>query len=263
MGKKNKMQSAYLKVQGLNIFTRYAEDGKNNSELPVIFIHGLAVSGRYVIPLAKVLKENRNIYFPDLPGFGKSSKPDKVYNIEELAHFVVEWMAAAGIKKAVFMANSLGCQIITYIGHLYPEKCDRLILVSPTMDPNCRSGFMQALRLARNQFHEPVSINFVILRDFLDCGPRRTLITLKYGLADQQEARLSKIKIPVLVMKAGKDPIVPESWAKLAVDLLPDAYYVLIKDKGHVLHYNSPELVCQLVIDFSDSNKVFPRTKVL
>ena len=52
--------------------------------LPVVLVHGLGVSGTYMLPTAVELAPHYPVFMPDLPGFGKSAKPAHVLTIPEL-----------------------------------------------------------------------------------------------------------------------------------------------------------------------------------
>src|SRR3712207_6887962 len=52
-----------------------------------------------------------HVHIPDLPGFGRSTKPPKVLTIPDLADALAAWMAEAGLGRAALVGNSLGCQI--------------------------------------------------------------------------------------------------------------------------------------------------------
>jgi 2-hydroxy-6-oxonona-2,4-dienedioate hydrolase len=52
------------------------------------------------------------LYAPDLPGFGRSSKPRKVLEMVELADALAAWMARIGLPRAAMIGNSMGCQVI-------------------------------------------------------------------------------------------------------------------------------------------------------
>jgi 2-hydroxy-6-oxonona-2,4-dienedioate hydrolase len=55
----------------------------------VVLVHGSGLSGRYMIPTAERLAADYPVYVPDLPGFGDSDKPSRVFDVSELA----DWLA--------------------------------------------------------------------------------------------------------------------------------------------------------------------------
>ena len=80
----------------------------------VVLVHGSGLSGRYMIPTAERLAADYPVYVPDLPGFGDSDKPSRVFDVSELTDWLAEWMVAAGLDRAALLGNLFGCQIIAY-----------------------------------------------------------------------------------------------------------------------------------------------------
>ena len=56
-------------VNGLRIRARVSEDWVTYGP-PIVLVHGLVVSGRYMVPLLDELASSHTVYAPDLPGFG-------------------------------------------------------------------------------------------------------------------------------------------------------------------------------------------------
>ena len=48
---------------------------------PFVLVHGVGVSGRYMLPVARVLARDHSVYVPDLPGYGKSGRPPRATGI--------------------------------------------------------------------------------------------------------------------------------------------------------------------------------------
>ena len=44
----------------------------------IVLVHGIGVSGRYLMPTATRLAQIFRVYVPDLPGFGLSTKPSEM-----------------------------------------------------------------------------------------------------------------------------------------------------------------------------------------
>jgi len=56
------------------------------------------MSSRYMVPLALELARDSAVYAPDLPGFGRSSKPPKVLDMVELADALAAWTGASTMR---------------------------------------------------------------------------------------------------------------------------------------------------------------------
>ena len=77
------LESRWTKVGRLLIHSKVATNSSNPLLSPIILVHGLGVSSRYMRPLAELLAAERSVYMIDLPGFGRSEKPRRALNIAE------------------------------------------------------------------------------------------------------------------------------------------------------------------------------------
>ncbi|WP_292510847.1 alpha/beta fold hydrolase, partial [Methylobacterium sp.] len=66
------------------VYARVSINPVPDNRLPVILVHGLGMSSRYMIPLARHLAPHFRVYAPDLPGFGLSDKPHRALTVREL-----------------------------------------------------------------------------------------------------------------------------------------------------------------------------------
>ena len=117
-----------LRVEGRSVHIRRSVGG---SGVPVVHIHGFAISGAYLMPTARVLAGRRVNVVPDLPGYGRSERRDRVLDIPALAAALLGILDALDIDQAVLVGNSMGCPIGLEVAHVAPERVDRLVLVSP------------------------------------------------------------------------------------------------------------------------------------
>jgi 2-hydroxy-6-oxonona-2,4-dienedioate hydrolase len=222
---------------------------------PVIFVHGIGVASRFMVPIAEVLAPYHRIYAPDLPGFGESGKPAHVLNLVELADALASWMWAIGLESAAFLGNSFGCQIVVDLALRYPELVERVILQGPTMDPQARTALRQISRWLRNSPQEPLSHGLISAREYPRCGFRRLIRTFRYALEDRIEEKLPHMRVPVLVVRGSKDPIVPQRWAEEATRLLPDGRLAVIPGAPHTVVYDAPLELARVVLPFLSGDR--------
>jgi pimeloyl-ACP methyl ester carboxylesterase len=71
-------------ASGFRVFFRYSVRA-SVWRLPVVLVHGLGLSGRYMLPTAEHLAPHFPVYVPDLPGFGDSEKPAQTLDVPALA----------------------------------------------------------------------------------------------------------------------------------------------------------------------------------
>src|SRR4028119_988264 len=90
-------------VKGLRMHARVSE-GRTAGGPPVVLVHGLVVSGRYMVPLLEELARSPTVYAPDLPGFGRSEGPARALDVAGLADALATWMRAAGLSGGALVA---------------------------------------------------------------------------------------------------------------------------------------------------------------
>jgi pimeloyl-ACP methyl ester carboxylesterase len=222
----------------------------------VVLVHGLTVSGNYLLPTAAKLLANFTVYVPDLPGFGASDKPRRVLDIVELAETLRAWMDAVGLERAYLLGNSMGCHIVSMVAARHRERVAGTILVSPVGDPG-RRNTLRVVRRALNDFvREPRSLWAIMFHDFLKAGIRRTVLTLSNMQQCPLEPWLPQVDVPSLVIRGGRDQIAPRWWIKRVVELLPQGRSAVVSDAAHVPNYSHPARLTALVRAFVESGDV-------
>ena len=221
---------------------------------PIIGVHGLGVSTRHLRPLLEALARHRGVVAPDLPGFGGSDRPARALGVEALTAFVDAWLDAVGLGRAPLWGNSLGCQILVELAVNRPERVGPLVLVGPTFDPGAPGLARQGLRLLADSMREPPALDWVVVSDYLRAGPLRTVATARRGLEHPMEARLARVRVPTLVVRGERDPIVSQEWAERAAALLPFGRLAVIPGAPHAAHFAAPERVLDAMLAFLDED---------
>ena len=112
-------------LHGHRVFYRSAGSG------PVlVLIHGItstSATWAYVLPS---LAEHFTVIAPDLIGHGESAKPRGDYSLGAYAAGIRDLLIALGHKRATFVGHSLGGGVAMQLSYLFPEHCERLVLVS-------------------------------------------------------------------------------------------------------------------------------------
>lgn len=243
------LRDTWTTVDGLRIFARVSTQDDDPETLPVVLVHGLAVSSRYMVPTAERLAPSHPVYAPDLPGFGQSDDPSHVLSIPELADVLARWMCTAGLRRAVLLGNSLGCQIIANLALRHPAMIERAVLVGPTLDP-AASALREFGRLMLDLPREPPALWPIVTREYLIFGVRRTLLTFQYALSDHTLAKYASMLAPTLVVRGEHDPIVPQAWAERLTSVLPNAQLIVIPGAAHAVNFNAPVPLVRAVLRF-------------
>jgi pimeloyl-ACP methyl ester carboxylesterase len=214
---------------------------------PVVLVHGFGVSGAYMLPLARALAPSYSAFVPDLPGQGKSTQLRGEASISRLAAALGAWVEAEGLTRPAFVANSMGCQVVTELAARRPELVGPMVLIGPTVDPARRAARRQLVSALQASAREPFSLLALMARDDRPAGVRTLLSTARSVLADRIEDRLPLIEQRTLVVYGDKDSFLGREWAERVARLLPQGRLRVVSGEPHAVHYTQPELVAGLV----------------
>ena len=234
------------RVEGRSVHIRRSVGG---SGVPVVHIHGFAISGAYLMPTARVLAPGRVNVVPDLPGYGRSERRDRVLDIPALAAALLGILDALDIDRAVLVGNSMGCPIGLEVAHEAPERVDRLVLVSPAggvqNQPLPRALGQLALDVVReNRRMAPVA-----LPDYLRFGPVDGLRLFHQLTLFPSLERLLHTPVPTLAVLGGRDPLMPTpSRVREVARLAPEHVTVaLVEQAAHAVNFSHPEALAQAI----------------
>ncbi|WP_175943662.1 alpha/beta fold hydrolase [Caballeronia sp. BCC1704] len=236
------------------MFSRQARHEGRASRVPVVLVHGLVISSRYMEPLALALRDaidGLDVHAPDLPGFGESPTRQRALTVPELADALRLWLAARGIDKAVFIGNSFGCQILAEFAARFPGCVDKLVLQGPTVDRAARFLPAQMLRDWRNGRLERARSAAALGRiDYAKAGLLRAFATMRELVRDRIEDKLSRVHAPTLVVVGSRDPVVPLAWAREVTERLPHGELLVIEGGTHTLNYVYPHSMALAIRPF-------------
>lgn len=147
----------------------------------------------------------------------------------------------------------------------------RLVLLAPTVRPalRCGLGFLRALpgpagsrdraggrrriRLlgeVHDRLGDEPSLRLLNVASYAFAGVPRALNTARFAVHEEIERSLPRITVPTLVVRAERDPMSSQSWARDLVALLPDGHLVRLPGHGHTAFYLDPEVVADAVGPF-------------
>jgi 2-hydroxy-6-oxonona-2,4-dienedioate hydrolase len=215
--------------------------GDDQARTPVVLVHGLVISSRYMVPTALELAPLCPVYAVDLPGYGDSAKPRAMLGLPELADALAAWMDAMRLSSAHLVANSFGCQVLADFAVRHARRVDRLVFQGPTVDADARTARQQLARLLRNSSSEGPGLGWISFVDYAKAGMRRIRFTIRVAMEDRIEDKLPGIAAPTLVVRGGNDPIVPQRWAEEVVHRLPRGELRVLPGLGHTINYTAPK----------------------
>ncbi len=263
------------------IRTRYRHAGEDGS--PVVLIHGLGASAEIWSANIGALASRHRVYVPDLPGFGRTQKPERMdYSPAAYSRFILDFMTALGIGRAALVGHSLGGGVALRVILDDPGRVDRLILVSSA---GLGREVSLPLRIASLPFFDriffkppmPVFTRFLhrLVYDPAAITPEfahlyhemffqpgsvraftsilRTIATLRGarpGILEPIREGLGTITAPTLILWGRQDRILPVGQAFDAAGRIPGARLHVYERCGHMPNVEYPEEFNRILLDF-------------
>ncbi len=129
------LRSGWVIVDGLPMFHRFCLDAGPDADA-MVHVHGFGISGTYLEPTAALLAPHYRTFVPDLPGMGRSIRPEGGLDLPGLAKALMSYCDAIGVEQPILISNSLGCPIVLEVATAFPDRIKRAVMVSPAGGPN-------------------------------------------------------------------------------------------------------------------------------
>jgi pimeloyl-ACP methyl ester carboxylesterase len=114
-----------IELHGHRVIYRIAGSGP-----PVVLIHGMVNSSRHWESVALRLAEEYTVIAPDLLGHGDSAAVRGDYSLGAHAASIRDLLAAIGVDRATIVGHSLGGGVAMQFFYQFPQRTERLVLVS-------------------------------------------------------------------------------------------------------------------------------------
>jgi pimeloyl-ACP methyl ester carboxylesterase len=248
-------------------------------ENTVILVHGFSVPYFIFDPTFEFLKGSGfRVARYDLFGRGFSDRPDTRYNIDLFVNQLGDLLDALGFTRPVSLVGlSTGGPITATFTARFPERVNKLVLIDPI---GARIlGFARILKVAAMPVvgeaiislfrSDGIAKNFasaLLDRELVGQFQARYLAQMQYkgfkrgilssirnGMLDsflKTYERLGKMDKPVLLFWGRNDPTVPFKHSHDLRAAMPSLEFHVIENCGHIPHYEKPEEVNPILLDF-------------
>src|SRR6266571_4321682 len=97
---------------------------------PLLLIHGIGDSSATWRTVLPALARRHLVIAPDLLGHGMSAKPRADYSVAAYANGMRDLLGVLGIDRVTLVGHSLGGGVAMQFAYQFPEKTERMVLVS-------------------------------------------------------------------------------------------------------------------------------------
>ena len=272
------------RVESSCLSIHYYQAGVADS--PVILLHGggtdhALLSWKLTYP---ALAPTHQVFLPNWPGYGQSAPLRGLYTTDILVGCLGDLMDAWQIERADFVGVSMGGGAAIGYTLANPHRVRQLVLVdsyglqekapfhelsylmvrTPLLMPLSWALIRYSRWLTKLSigtiFHDQRAITDELVDDVFaavrmpESGRafyqfQRREVRWK-RLRTNYLTRLPELKVPTLLVHGEKDALVPVKWAKMAVELIPDARLQVIEQCGHWPQREKPAEFNRILLEF-------------
>ena len=260
-----------IELHGHRVCFRYGGKGP-----VIVLIHGITGrSAQWEHALAE-LESSYTVLAPDLLGHGESAKPRGDYSLGAYASGVRDILLALGHDRARIVGHSLGGGIAMQFAYQFPERCERLALVSSgglgrEVHPILRAATLPGSELVLPLLaHAHVlsageAIGRLLGKLKVETGPDIAEVAVGYSSLNDADARHAFIQtmravldaggqrvsamdrlyladaLPSLIVWGANDPIIPLEHGLAAHKAMPGSRFEVFDGVGHFPQLERPQ----------------------
>ena len=272
-----------LELHGHRVIYRIAGSGP-----PVVLIHGMVNSSRHWETVALRLADDYTVIAPDLIGHGDSATPRGDYSLGAHAASIRDLLAVIGVDRATIVGHSLGGGVAMQFFYQFPQRVERMILVSSgglgrEVSPMLRGAALPgAAALLWLAAHPQVSVGLSrmgerlrergsgkavylqaiarALQPLQRPGARKAFLQTLRSVIDVRGQRVSALDrlylldgFPTLFVWGGRDNTIPVAHGRAAQALAPGSRFEILPRAAHFPNLEDPEGLAAVLRDFLET----------
>jgi pimeloyl-ACP methyl ester carboxylesterase len=256
----------------------------------LVLIHGITGSSDTWLDVIEPLAERYTVVAPDLLGHGQSAKPRGDYSLGAYASGLRDLLTALGHERGTIVGHSLGGGVAMQLAYQFPDRCQRLVLVSSGGLGREVHLLLRAAALPGSEFVLPLLASSRVLstgaamggalrrvglragpdleelwRGFSslgDRGAREAFVHTLRGVIEPGGQRVDASdrlylaeRVPVLFLWGERDPIIPVRHGEAAAALVPGGRFEVFPGAGHFPHRDDPRGFVKTLGGFIDGTE--------
>jgi pimeloyl-ACP methyl ester carboxylesterase len=257
---------------------------------PVVLIHGMVNSSRHWEEVALRLAGDYTVVAPDLIGHGDSARPRGDYSLGAHAASIRDLLAVIGIDRATIVGHSLGGGVAMQFFYQFPQRVERLALVSsgglgPDVSPMLRAAAVPGMsavlslashprvlgalwnaggRLRRRGSGKGASLQAIAraLQPLEQPGAVDAFLQTLRSVIDIHAQRVSATDrlyllsgFPTLIVWGERDNTIPLSHGRDAHGAIPGSRFETLPRAAHFPHLEDPEGLAAVLRDFLETTE--------
>jgi pimeloyl-ACP methyl ester carboxylesterase len=230
----------------------------------LVFLHGWGSNSTLwfssVLPLSQ---QGYELYFLDLPGFGKSQLPDKPFQLQDYADVVVDFIRKVELQKPIIIGHSFGGKTAIRIASKKNILLAGLVLVDSSGLPHTSLTTQTKIKIAKTikpimdlPFMQGIRSSLLRLSgsdDYVAFPQLRE--TFIHIIREHIEFELPQVEEETLIVWGGNDEnsYTPVSDVSVYHHLIPHAQAHIIQNAGHYCFLDAPKEFYETLLVFFES----------
>jgi pimeloyl-ACP methyl ester carboxylesterase len=281
----SRIESTQIELHGHRVNYRIAGEGPL-----IVLVHGITSTSdcwREVMPW---LADDFTVLALDLLGHGESAKPRGDYSLGAYASGIRDLIVALGYERGTFLGHSLGGGVAMQLAYQFPERCERIVLVSSGGLGREVHVLLRAAALPGAEWVLPFiagpgardvgrAVGRLLARLGVRPTPDLTEFARGYGSLADAEARQAFIhtlravidpagqrvsardrlylaaEVPSLVIWGERDRIIPIEHGRRAHGEMPGSRFIAIPEAGHFPQLDQPRQFVEALVEFMTTTK--------
>jgi pimeloyl-ACP methyl ester carboxylesterase len=254
----------------------------------LVLLHGIAGSSDTWNDVIEELAERYTVVAPDLLGHGESAKPRGDYSLGAYASGIRDLLTALGHDRGTIVGHSLGGGVAMQMAYQFPERCERLVLVSSGGLGREVHFLLRAAALPGSEWVLPVlaanriirtgaSVGALLGRVGMRAGPdleemwrsfaslgdrgaREAFVHSLRGVIDPGGQRVNASdrlylaqRMPMMLIWGERDRIIPVEHGRAAHEMIPGSRFEAFPNAGHFPHRDEPRRFVKTLVDFIET----------
>jgi pimeloyl-ACP methyl ester carboxylesterase len=252
---------------------------------PIVLIHGITSSSQVWELVAPRLARHHTVLAPDLLGHGQSAKPRGDYSMGAFASGIRDLTMSLGLDRVTVVGHSLGGGVAMQFAYQFPERTERLALVSSGGLGHTVHGLLRAATLPGSELVLPLLAGRHVLNAGRTLGRALGRVGLQLGndaleiarghaslgdpesrsafvhtlrasidVSGQRVQALDRLylaeEVPMLILWGARDRIIPPGHGRRAHGLVHGSRFELFEAAGHFPYLDEPDRFVALLEDW-------------
>ncbi len=256
---------------------------------PIILIHGFGAKKETWIAQIGALSEKYKVISLDLRGTGKSERPNILYTMDLFADDIKGLLNFLGIEKAHIAGRSMGGMIAQHFVLKYPERVNKLILITTTagfpdeqgvelvikgrvdqietFKKKPETSFWQLARIVfhpkfrqqmkvdpKKKFHDIWNVDDLIKESMKNPSNSQDIINQGHAIKKHNILdKLGEIKTKTLIIASSHDRLTSKSSMEEMHKRIPNSVLKIIQKAGHFSHLSRAPEFNKILLEFLEN----------